>query len=112
MDLCEFKANLVYTVQDSWGYTETLSQKDKIRIEYTTQVECSWLRSKGFIRKIEMAQQLGALAALAEDLVWFPEPTWRLTTILNFSSRGSNTLFWLPWMFAYVDAVIYMQAKH
>jgi hypothetical protein len=39
-----------------------------------------------------MAQQLGALAALREDLVQFPAPTWQLTTICHSSSRGSDTL--------------------
>lgn len=28
--------------------------------------------------------------------VWFPEPTWWLTTICNSSSGGPDTLFWPP----------------
>ena len=34
------------------------------------------------------------LRALAEDLGWFLEFTWWLTSIYNSRSRGSNTLFW------------------
>jgi hypothetical protein len=33
-----------------------------------------------------MAQRLRALAAFQ-----FPVPTWQLTTVCNFSSRGCNT---------------------
>ena len=35
-----------------------------------------------------MAQQLRALAALAEDLGSIPAPTWQLTTFCKSSSRG------------------------
>jgi hypothetical protein len=39
-----------------------------------------------------MAQWLRLLAALPEDRVQFPTPTWQPTTICNSSSRGSGTL--------------------
>ena len=42
-----------------------------------------------------MAQQLGALAAVAEALGLFPAPAWYLTTVSNSSSRGSDILFYL-----------------
>jgi hypothetical protein len=38
----------------------------------------------------EMTQQLRALFALAEDQVWFPVPTWLLTTICYPTTRGSD----------------------
>jgi hypothetical protein len=45
----------------------------------------------------EMTQLLRALAALAEDTVWFPAPTWCLRIPSNSSSKGSNDLLWLQW---------------
>ena len=44
-----------------------------------------------------MAQQLRALAALAEVLGIVPTPVWQFTIIYNFSSRGPNALFRPPW---------------
>jgi hypothetical protein len=46
-----------------------------------------------------VAQWLRALAAVLEAQVLFPAPTRQLTTLCNFSSRGSNTLFWPPLSF-------------
>lgn len=43
-----------------------------------------------FSRAGQVVQGLRALAALAENQVQFPAPTWRPTTIHNYSSRGSN----------------------
>ena len=40
-----------------------------------------------------MAQWLRAVAALPEDWVQFPAPTWSLTT--GYNSRGADVLFWL-----------------
>lgn len=48
-------------------------------------------------RAAELAQQLTALAALAENIGLDPAPKWWLTTICDFSTRGSDTLF-LPLM--------------
>ena len=42
----------------------------------------------------EMARWLGAPAALKEDQVQFPAPTWYFTTIRNSSSRRPSALFW------------------
>jgi len=40
----------------------------------------------------ELAQMLSALAALPEDLVWFPALMWQLTAICNSIIRGSDAL--------------------
>ena len=45
----------------------------------------------------KMAHQLVVPAALAEDLFLVSRIHMWLTTVCNFSSRGSNALFWLPW---------------
>lgn len=50
---------------------------------------------QSFIRNLktaarEMPQQLRVLAALTEDLSWFPEPMWVLTAAYNFASRGPD----------------------
>lgn len=39
---------------------------------------------------------LGALAALAEDLIWFPASTWQFTIVSNSGSRDSASSFWPP----------------
>lgn len=41
----------------------------------------------------EMAPQLGALAVLAKGLIWFPAPTWWLTTLWYASPRRPKSLF-------------------
>ena len=46
----------------------------------------------------EMAQWLGALAALIEDPGYFPTPTRQPTAFSNSSSRGSDALFWPLWV--------------
>jgi hypothetical protein len=43
----------------------------------------------------EMTQQLRALAVLPENWVQVSALTWQPTAICNYSSRGSDTLFWL-----------------
>lgn len=43
-----------------------------------------------------MTQQLGTLAAHAEDPGSVPITTWPLTTIHDYGSRGLNTQFWPP----------------
>jgi hypothetical protein len=43
-----------------------------------------------------MAQQLRAFVALARGLSYNSQPLWFVTTICNFSSRGSGALFWPP----------------
>jgi hypothetical protein len=53
-----------------------------------------WLETTG-VGVRELAQQLRAMAALAEDQ--FPAPTWQLTTICNSSSRQSGIVFWPLW---------------
>jgi hypothetical protein len=61
-----------------------------------------------------MAQQLRTLAALAEDLglVSSMQMAWWLTAAYNFSSRRSDTLFWLPWALHAHDAYTQRWAKH
>lgn len=63
----------------------------------------------------EMAQRLRALA-LAEDGVWFPASIWQLTTIYNYSFRGSDILFWLAskgtWYVYVVDRNLCKQNTH
>ena len=54
-----------------------------------------------------MAQWLRALATHPEDLV--PAPTWQLTAICTYSSRGSKALFWPPRV---LYAKTYVLAKH
>lgn len=44
-----------------------------------------------------MAQRLRTLVAFPERTwVWFPKPTWQPTTIINSTSRKSDTPFWPP----------------
>jgi hypothetical protein len=62
-------------------YRETLSQEN---IRAWT-IDCLSLA--------HLQQWIRTLAALAEDLVQFPAPTWWLINIYNSSSRKSNTLF-------------------
>lgn len=63
-----------------------MSPKDEVPIIY--------LRHKG-----QKGRQVGemAQAALAEDFVRFPEPTWWFTTFYNSSSNGFNALLWPLW---------------
>lgn len=47
-----------------------------------------------------IAQMLKALAVLAEDYIWFPEPYSGLQPT-NFNSKGSDALYWFLWTHAY-----------
>lgn len=57
----------------------------------------------------KMAKWLQALAAFPGSLSFVPTHTWLFKTICNFSSRGSNILFYPPWA-PYTQT--YMQARH
>lgn len=57
----------------------------------------------------KMAKWLQTLAAFPGNLSFVPIHTWLFKTICNFSSRGSNILFYPPWA-PYTQT--YMQARH
>lgn len=57
----------------------------------------------------KMAKWLQTLAAFPGNLSFVPIHTWLFKTICNFSSRGSNILFYPPWA-PYIQT--YMQARH
>ena len=59
-----------------------------------------------------MAQQLRALAALAEYLGSIPGNTWRLRTVCKSSSRASGALLRPLWPLHTCGALTHMQAKH
>ena len=71
---------------------------------------CKSKRSLG-AKTAKTAQQVKALAAVAEDLSEFPAPTWQFTSVCNANSRGSNGLFWPPWALHVHYAQTYMQAN-
>jgi hypothetical protein len=85
----------VYTTQAALGLLILLSPQSK-----GWDYRCAPLNpSRDFLRNIsegdgEMAQRLGTEAAFAKDpsLVPGTHPRW-LTSIYNFSSRGSDALF-------------------
>lgn len=58
----------------------------------------------------ELAQQLRALPALAEDLGLTFEPTWQLTTLCDSSCWGPNALFLSLW--AVGMHVVYIHIKY
>lgn len=57
----------------------------------------------------KMAKWLQTLAAFPGNLSFVSIHTWLFKTICNFSSRGSNILFYPPWA-PYTQT--YMQARH
>ena len=57
---------------------------------------------------VELAPKLRALAVLAESRVQVPAPILgRLAAVFISSSRGSVTLFWMPWAPVCIDIFIH-----
>ena len=74
---------------DMHTYNTHITKKEKITIGSI---------KKSVFRAGEMAQQLRAFTALAEDLSSIPSIQVRwLKTTCNSSSRGSDALFWPLW---------------
>jgi hypothetical protein len=98
VDLWEFKATLFNSeFQARQGFSETLPR----RVE------------GGNLGTTKIAQWLKALVTLAEnlDLHKYSAPTWRFTSVCNFSSRESITLFWPPWVLQAYGTHTYMQTN-
>lgn len=91
------KARLHFTrVSQSKARMSTLKrhlERKKTFLDDLTIVHWNWVIQSQGSGPGEMVLQLGALAVLANGLIWFPAPTWCLTTVWNASPGRPKSFF-------------------